>query len=99
MPRIPAPAPAATGSTPPVWWLPLLVVRLGLPETDPGLDRWTWQDGELGVYIEHLTHAWQTAVWARTRSVTLRSLERPCDADLMAVVKLVGLDREPGTAS
>ena len=84
MPHIPA--------QPPVWWLPDLVSRLGPPETSPDdRERWTWQDGELGVFVDKLTHVWQVVAWTPDRSVTLRSLERPSDAETGRMVMLAGL--------
>jgi hypothetical protein len=84
----------------PAWWLPALTDRLGPPEIDTDLTRWTWQDGELGVFIDRLTHAWQTVAWAPRRSVTLRSIEQPSDADIERTVRLAGLlDVTPSTGS
>lgn len=78
-------------------WLPRLVHRLGVPETDPELQRWTWQDGELGVFVDQLTHAWQAVAWAPDRSVTLRSLAPPTDADLTMLADFAGLHTHGAT--
>lgn len=80
-------APAQTDQ-----WLPVLVERLGPPEKDPDLARWTWQDDELGVFVDKLTHAWQAVAWSPSRSATLRSLERPSGEDMLRLVRLVGLN-------
>lgn len=85
MAKISAPAQS------PIWWLPDVVAVLGPAERDPELDRWTWQDGEIGVFVDKLTHAWQTVAWSPRRSVTLRGLDRPTDADMIVTVNLAGL--------
>lgn len=84
MATIPAPAQYAT-------WLPGIVAALGRPEKDPDLDRWTWQDGDIGVFADKLTHAWQTVAWTPQRSVTLRGQQPPTAFDMLAVVDLAGL--------
>jgi hypothetical protein len=81
------PAPAHS----PAWWLPAIVAVLGPADKDPVLDRWTWQEGDVGVFVDKLTHAWQTVAWTPRRSVTLRGQDKPGDADLSAAVALAGL--------
>jgi hypothetical protein len=83
--RIPAPG------RPPVSWLPPVVIALGPPVKDPELDRWTWYDGDVGVFVDKLTYAWQTVAWTPARSVTLRAQIAPSDADMTAVIALAGL--------
>jgi hypothetical protein len=75
----------------PAWWLPELVAALGPAHKDPDLNRWTWDDGDVGVFIDKLSLAWQTVVWSPHRSVTLRGRDRPTDADVTAAVALAGL--------
>lgn len=89
MPKIPAPAQH------PIWWLPKLVAVLGPAEKDPDLDRWTWMDGEAGVLVDKLSHAWQAVAWSPRRSVTLRALDRPTDADMTTTIALAGLFGDP----
>lgn len=79
----------------PAWWLPDLVDALGPAVKDDDLDRWTWQDGDVGVFVDKLSLAWQTVAWSPRRSVTLRGQARPTDADVTAAVALAGL-REYG---
>jgi hypothetical protein len=78
----------------PAWWLPDLVAVLGPAVKDPDLDRWTWQDGDVGVFIDKLSLVWQTVAWSPRRSVTLRCSDRPTDADVNAAVTLAGLLRQ-----
>lgn len=84
-----APTPAQCS----IWWLPNVVAELGPAEKDPELERWTWQDGDVGVFVDKLTHAWQAVAWTPMRSVTLRGRECPSDADMVTLVRLAELTR------
>lgn len=86
MPDLTAP-PSLTGR-----WLPDLVARLGSAETTPDdRERWTWQDGDVGVFIDKHTSAWQAVAWTPLRSMTLRTTTRPTDAEIGRMVLLAGL--------
>lgn len=76
-------------------WLNRLIAELGPAEAHPELDRWVWDDGELGVYAEQLTHVWQVVAWTPDRSVTLRSASAPTTADFDRVAGLAGLHQAP----
>lgn len=72
-------------------WIDRLTAHQGEPpRKDADLDRWLWDDGEWGVYVERLTHAWQSVAWSPTRSVTLRTATDPDQRDIMAVARLAG---------
>lgn len=76
-------------------WLNRLVSHHGQSQKDEDLHRWTWQDGEWGVFLDRLTHVWQTVAWSPYRSVTLRTQADPTDEDIMAVALLAGFVRDP----
>jgi hypothetical protein len=78
-------------------WLASVVAALGEPVKDPDLMRWTWRDGDVGVFIDQLTHAWQTVAWTPEHSVTLRGRRCPNDIEVYAVVSLARLTKQRPT--
>lgn len=79
-------------------WLRRLTTHHGPGQRDdPDLLRWTWQDGEWGVFVDRLTHVWQTVAWSPHRSATLRTEADPTDDDILAVALLADFIRHPET--
>lgn len=74
-------------------WLWGLVARYGSPARHPDLDRWDFQDGEIGVLTSHSekSNVWQVVVWTPRRSVTVRSAWEPLPSEIEGAVSLAGL--------
>jgi hypothetical protein len=74
-------------------WLSALADQLGLPEhlTEDETRRWLWDEGERGIRIDKLTHAWQVVCWSPLRSVTVRSIAEPDDETCSGAVSLAAL--------
>jgi hypothetical protein len=78
-------------------WLPRVVAVLGSAEYDEHgeLRRWLWQDGEMGVVLDKHTHAYQAVVFTPVRSLTMRSVVEPSEAEVDDLVSVVGLADKP----
>lgn len=78
-------------------WLREVVARLGAPEVDSqmGMERWLWREGEMGVVIHKQSHTWQVVAFSPRCSVTMRTIEKPDDLEIRMAVMLANLDDYP----